>query len=379
MRRAETGLRVVLSGGGSGGHLVPGLELARALLAEGHSVQLLRPGREVERRVLEAYPGLAHRTVPLAAGKLKLPFSMLRATQHARRALREFEAQLVVALGGRGALPGALAARLLGLPLVVLEQNLVPGKANRLLARLAQRSFLAFDETRSELPPRTRARGVVTGMPLRPEILRRRSNGERDRLAQALELADEAQRTLLIVGGSQGAQALNTQVPQLLASLPLERRCGWRFVHLSGPGREEEARGAWRAAGLRATVLGYSSRMGDLIALSDLVLCRGGAMTLLELAAAGKPAVVVPYPWHRDDHQGRNAQWFADRGAARVIREEELLGETSRAQLGELLQSDELLQAIGANARELGRPAAVRDIVEELCALVPGPGPEPIA
>ncbi|PIE24458.1 MAG: UDP-N-acetylglucosamine--N-acetylmuramyl-(pentapeptide) pyrophosphoryl-undecaprenol N-acetylglucosamine transferase [Planctomycetota bacterium] len=371
MRRAETGLRVVLSGGGSGGHLVPGLELARALLAEGHSALLLRPGRSVEQRVLEAYPGLAQHTVPLANGRLRLPLSMLRATQHARRALRDFEAQLVVALGGRGALPGALAARTMGLPLVVLEQNLVPGQANRLLARLAQRSFLAFDETREELPSRVRARAVVTGMPLRPEILRRRSPEDRARLVESLGLPEDAQRTLLIVGGSQGARALNTKLPLLLASIPAAQRRGWSFLHISGPGREEEARKAWETAGLAATVLGFSSQIGDLLSLSDLVLCRGGAMTLLELAAAGKPSVVVPYPWHRDDHQGRNAQWFAERGAARVLREEKLPSDEAAAMLAELLASEELLQTIGANAASLGRPDALREILCELGELVP--------
>jgi UDP-N-acetylglucosamine--N-acetylmuramyl-(pentapeptide) pyrophosphoryl-undecaprenol N-acetylglucosamine transferase len=376
MRRTMTGLRVVLSGGGSGGHLVPGLELARALLSEGHSVQLLRPGRAVETRVLEAYPGLAHRTIPMPPGKLRLPLTLTRATLSARRALQDFEAQVVVGLGGRGALPAVLAARSLGTPVALLEQNLVPGKANRLLARLASRSYLAFEETRASLPRRGRERGLVTGMPLRPEILRSRSTTERSALLRDFELdaangvERDTRRTLLLCGGSQGARTLNQKLPELLASLPSELRGTWRFVHLSGPDREGEARDAWRRAGLSATVLGYSSRMGDLIALADLVIGRGGAMTLLELAAAGRASVIVPYPWHRDDHQGRNAEWFVERGAARMIRESELDTELAKQRIGELMASDELRSAMGANARELSRPRAVTHIVEDLARLV---------
>ena len=301
--------RVCLVSGGTGGHLMPAMVLARALQARGHDPMLVTEGRAVEREMLaRELPDVSGVEVPPAGRfKLGLPFWVLRATVVARRMLRDRRVDCVVSTGGRPSVPVGLAARSLGLPLYLLEQNAVTGRANRWLLPLAERIYHGLPGKDSDSP-----RSVVTG-------------------------------------GSQGARSLNEIVPQALLRLqrPLQ------VLHLAGIGRDDAVRRFYAASDGKvvANVRPVALDMDRMFAAADLVICRGGGTTVAELCAVGRPALIVPYPHHRDRQQLRNAEVLAKAGAA-VIVEEPALSKESVSELVQCLLADPArLAAMGQAAR----------------------------
>jgi len=319
------GFKLALAGGGTGGHVVPGLHLLEHLHASGSApadVLWFCAGRAVEERALAELPGrlggLPIERVVLALEPreqgapswLRLLARTPGETGHARAALARHGSQVLLALGGYTALPAVLAARSLGIPVVLLEINAVTGMATRSLAGLAARVVHAWP---SSLPRASTARHRCLGPPLSPDFLAGEPSGEESSAARR-ELGFAADRPLLVVlGGSQGAAALN----RFLAEHAREILAGGvQILHQTGPGRMAE--GAGVLEGYRAVE--FLNGIARVLAAATLILCRGGASSLAEIAARARPALVVPYPHHRDRHQEQNARALG----ARIVPEERL-------------------------------------------------------
>lgn len=347
--------RVCLVSGGTGGHLMPALVLARALRARGHDPVLVTEGRDVERELLRReLPDVVECQLPSARGsRLGLPLWLLRATATARRLLREQHVDAVVSTGGRPSVPVGLAARSLGLPLFLLEQNAITGRANRWLSPFARRIYHGLPAVHA-----IGARSLLTGTPLRPEIGRIDRQVAREELGLPLQAS-----VVLVTGGSQGARSLNETVPKAL--LRIAARLPQRplhVLHLAGLGRDEEVRRTY-ASGERdvlAQVRPVAQDMARLFAAADLVVCRGGGTTVAELCAVGRAAVIVPYPHHKDRQQLRNAEVLARAGAAVIVEEPQLTVERLADLLQALFADPQRLAAMGRAARALqtGDPVA---------------------
>ncbi len=351
----ETG-GVLIMAGGTGGHIFPGMAVADVLRHREVPVSWLGAvgGMECE-RVPAA--GLPFDAVPISGlrGKgvgrwLKMPVQLLRAVWAAFRVLGRRRPSCAVSFGGYAAGPGGLAAWLRGVPLVVHEQNRVPGLTNRVLARFASRVLQAFPDAWPA------ARAVVTcGNPVRSDVEAlpppaHRFEGREGRLR------------LLVTGGSQGALALNRRVPSAVASLPSGLRPEIR--HQAGRGRAEETAALYEAAGIESTVCEFIDDMAAAYDWADLVVCRSGALTVSELAAAGVASVLVPFPHAVDDHQARNAAYLADAGAGRMLREQDCDGPALAAVLAELLADRGRLLSMAETARSLAMPRAAERVAD---------------
>ena len=350
--------RVCLVSSGTGGHLMPAVALARALQDAGHETTLLTEGRAVESALLDRCAGaerVAAKELHVGRTGLGLPLRLAQATVEARRFFRDHEVDLVIGAGGRTTVPAALAARSLGVPLFLLEQNAVTGRANRLLMPLAERVYFGLP------PKRMPRRGVLTGTPLRTKV----GGVERARARSSLGL-DAAQGTVLVTGGSQGASALNDIVPEALGRLgrPLQ------VVHLTGAGRDEAVRTRYRDFDrITAQVRPMVMDMACLYAAADLVICRGGGGTVAELMVAGRAAIVVPYPHHRDRQQWHNGRVLERAGAARLCEEADLTVDTLSAMLRELLEDPGQLITMGARARAMAPSDACTRILADMSQL----------
>jgi len=347
--RARGRIRIALAGGGSGGHLFPGLALADAL---GERPVLYGSERKGEAEWVGRYAERIVLDSPLLPARRKdVPRFVLRLAMAVNASVREMRAwrpHLVVGLGGYASVAPGMAALLTRRPLLLLEQNAVPGKANRLLARLGGRLAASYPESLEALGGRCRRRARVVGNPVRPEIL----SGVRE--ARRFGLSTD-RPVLLVVGGSQGATGLNERV--LAAAGDIAAR-SVQVLHLTGSGADGAARECWRRHGVRAFVSPFARDMGALYATADLVLSRAGGTTLAEIAATGRPSVLVPYPHHADRHQERNARVMVAAGAATLIREEELTRERIGRDVLDLIADRERLGAMGTAAAGLGVPDA---------------------
>ena len=347
---------VLMMAGGTGGHVIPALSLARALAAAGHEIHWLGSPRGIENRLVPdaGYP--LHRVEVAGlrgkglAGYAAIPFRLARAVLQARRVIRELKPVLVVGLGGFASGPGGLAARLEGIPLIIHEQNAIAGLTNKVLARMATRVYAAFP---GAFPP---ARGAqVVGNPVRDEIADVGAAGHASE--SAVETAGEARALhLLVMGGSLGAQALNETLAPALALLPEASRPVVR--HQAGRDKQEATLAAYQVAGVTAEVSEFIGDMAEAYAWADLVVCRAGALTVAELAAAGRPAVLVPFPHAVDDHQTVNAAVLVKADAARLIPQNTLTAERLAETLAELLDP-KILTGMAARARNSAELDAV--------------------
>lgn len=358
-------MKVVLAGGGTGGHVFPALALARelksrdiealmigtargleasAFTAEGFSVEIIR---------VERLRGMAVRAQ--AKSLVLLPQALI----HALVLLGRHRPQVVVGMGGYAAGPVSMAAVLRRIPLLIHEQNLVLGMTNRVLARVADMVAVTFEETRPLLGREV----VVTGNPVRREIL----EADRRKGCEAFNL-DPGKVTLLVFGGSQGARQINQAVAEALPHL-----VAWQdrlqIVHATGErdrGRMEEAYRAWRG---EARVLPFIQDMASAYAAADLVVSRAGATTIAELAALGKPALLIPYPFATNDHQRVNAEEVVRAGGARLILDRDLTGRRLAGEIQKLLTDRSLLATMGRAAQGLGRPQASSHLADLVCQL----------
>ncbi len=339
--------RVCLVSGGTGGHLMPAIVLARALRERGHAPLLVTEGREVEKEFLEReVSGVESAALPDGKpSKLQLPLWLLKATLRARRLLKEHKVDSVVSTGGRASLPVALAARSLGKPVFLLEQNAVAGRVNRIMLPFASRMYLGLPG------PQVTSRACYTGTPLRPEIYRVDPHQARAALGLDARLP-----VVLVTGGSQGAQRLNEVAPEAITCL----RTRVQVLHLCGTGavksgRDIEIRRRYATADCVASAIvrPIAMDMDTMLGAADLVICRGGGTTVAELMAAGRPAVVVPYPHHKDQQQLKNARVLADVGAAVILDERDLDAAKMAAAIDAILADPERLRTMGEAARSL--------------------------
>ena len=357
--------RIVIMAGGTGGHVYPALAVARALREAGAAVSWLGTRRGLEARVVpEAgfpidYIRIAGLRGNGALGWLLAPWRIMRALSESRAILRRRRPQAVLGMGGFASGPGGLAARLSGRPLLIHEQNAAAGLTNRLLAPLAARVMEAFPGTFRE-----RAGALLTGNPVRTEIAAIDGPGAR-------YLRRDGPLRLFVVGGSLGASALNSALPAALGRLPEPVRPQVR--HQTGPQHLEATRAGYLDAAVEAEVLPYVEEMAEAYAWADLVVCRAGALTVSELAAAGVPAILVPFPYAVDDHQTRNARYLTDAGAAVLLPQGELTPERLADLLNEFTQTGrERLRAMAESARRLARPEATALVVRQCLAVARG-------
>jgi UDP-N-acetylglucosamine--N-acetylmuramyl-(pentapeptide) pyrophosphoryl-undecaprenol N-acetylglucosamine transferase len=359
--------RWVVAGGGTGGHVTPALALAERIEARGDPVLFMGSERGLETRLVPetgidfvALPAQQIMGRGLAARLGALP-AIARACAAAWRQLGAFRADVVISVGGYASVPAVVAAALRRIPVVLVEPNAVPGRANRAGARRARRIFVQFGaaaESFARVADRDRIRTL--GIPLRLRLVQR--FGERP----PRRLPSPPFR-LLVFGGSQGARQINEAMMEAAASLA-EMRV--RVFHQTGAADRERVAAAYENAGVEATVVDFERNMPDRYHWADLAVCRSGALTVAELALAGLPAIFVPYPYAADDHQAANAHALADAGAARVLASRSLTPETLVATVRELLAAPEQLQAMGVATAKFGRPQAAEEIIDECAAVL---------
>lgn len=340
------GKKFLVMAGGTGGHVFPALAVAKALQAQGAAVEWLGTRRGIESQLIPAADIPLHFiAVEGVRGKgsatlLKAPLQISRAIWQARSVLKTVKPDAVLGFGGFATGPGGVAARLSGVPLIIHEQNAVAGTTNRLLAKIASRVLEAFP---SGLPS-----AQQVGNPVRAEIAALPPPAERVGTQRPLRL--------LVLGGSLGAVAINELVPQALAKMDESKRP--QVVHQAGQRHLDVAREAYERVDVDAEVVPFIADMAAAYGQADLVICRSGALTVSEIAAAGVGAIMVPFPFAIDDHQTKNGEWLQQAGAAKVIQQDALDADQLAALLEELFAAPEKLLAMAEAARGAARPDA---------------------
>lgn len=345
---------VVVMAGGTGGHVFPALAVAEALRARGVAIHWLGTRAGIEAELVPARGfAITYLEVSGVRGQgikrlLLAPFKILLAVVKAMQALKAVQADAVIGLGGYVTGPGGVAARLLGKPLYIHEQNAIAGFTNRQLAHIATQVLEAFPGAFAAA-----AKVRCVGNPVRAEIATLPVPAERFAgRAGALRV--------LVLGGSQGAVALNELVPEALAKLVATKDLVIR--HQAGKKNADKARAKYAVLGVTAEVLPFIDDMAAMYAWADLVVCRSGALTVSEIAAAGVASVLIPYPFAVDDHQTANGRFLADAGAARLFRQQDLTADSLAAELEPLLDRATLL-TMAAAARALAQPEATETVV----------------
>lgn len=352
-------IRIMLTTGGTGGHIFPALAVAERLRREG--ADLLFVGSEYGSEAkLARQAGLDFRGLPvrgvLGRGlrSVGAACGLGRAVWLARGLVKAFRPDAVVGFGAYASFPSLMAAKLAGIPIAVHEQNAMPGVTNRLLAKLARRVFLSLPDVTGAFDPR---KIVITGNPVRESIVEAgRSPAEHP-----------GTRRLLVMGGSQGARAINSVI---LASVERLVKAGIEIRHQTGSFDIERVLAGYRAHGLDAS--GVTPFIDDVAAAyrwADLVLCRAGATSVAELAVAGKPAVLIPFPYATHDHQTYNAKVMVDQGAAMLVAEKDLSHLDAAGMLINLLHEPATLRAMAQMARTCARPDAAARVAEGVLAL----------
>ena len=355
-------MKAAVACGGTGGHAFPGLATARELLRRGHEVTLWLTGRAEEQSARKEWDGpvveVPARGFPsgLSFRSLQTAWKLAQAVGQCRAQMRRDRPDVLLAMGSYASVGPCGAARLLGVPIVLHEANVIPGRAVRLFARSAAAVAAGFEETRCHL---RRARLSVVGIPLREELT------EAAKSLPPRTSAAPAPFRLLIVGGSMGAHRLNEVAADALARLQ-RAGVGFSVVHLTGRADEAATRAAYAAAGVQAEVIAFTTYMAPLYHAADLAICRAGASTCAELAYFGVPALFVPYPSAAMDHQTANARALEKRGAADVVDEAALTPEWLEAYLAQTLRQPDRL----ARLREAARKEGVRDGTAALADLV---------
>ncbi|MBI2988771.1 MAG: undecaprenyldiphospho-muramoylpentapeptide beta-N-acetylglucosaminyltransferase [Deltaproteobacteria bacterium] len=357
-------MRLIMAGGGTGGHLFPGLAVAREFRRRDRMTEILFVGTElgIESRILprEGFP-LA--TIPIRGlkgrglrGSLQALYGIPVSFFRSLGIIARFRPDCIIGLGGYASGPFLLAGKSKGIRCAIMEQNLRPGFTNRILSCLADRVFTSYEESAPYFP---RARVITAGNPVRWQALP--------------EIAKSEKFTLLVFGGSAGAHKINLCVIEALQSLR-DLTTGLRVMHQTGQADFAAIKEAYGSLPFEADVLPFVERMDEAYARADLVLCRAGAGTVSELTVFGKAAILVPYPYAAYDHQRFHAQVLQDQGAAEMILDRELTGEKLAERIRALYLDRKRLEAIGMAARKLGKPEAAKRIVDECYALLKAEG-----
>lgn len=357
-------MKLLFAGGGTGGHLYSGIAVAREAerLCPGVEIAFVGTEKGIEARVL---PREGYRLITIKVsgvkglglvrslmGVLKVPSALGSSLS----LLRREKPGAVVGIGGYASGPTVAAAALAGYPTAIVEQNVIPGFTNKILARLVRRIYAPMKEAVDRFPSGTRKKAVVTGNPIRRRVV--------DEALAAQMAPSSGSLNLLVFGGSLGAKRINAA---MVAALPLLKNVN--VVHQTGEPEFESVKAAYEKAGFAADVRPFLHDMGAQYAKADLVLCRAGASTISELLAIGKPAVLIPFPHAIYDHQRLNAKALEAQGAARWIDDAELTGETLAAAVTQLAGDAAARQQLSAAAKSLGKPEAATEIAKEVLAM----------
>ncbi len=354
-------LNILIACGGTGGHLFPGIAVAEALRARGHAVLLLISEKKVDSEASAKYAHLQFQTVPAVAkpptlSPRMLPFlwKLWGSIRHCKRVIQEFQADAVLGMGGFTSLPPVYAGHKLGLKTFIHDSNARPGRANVMTSRFCTRVFLGMTTAQAFFPKRET---VTTGTPVRPEIT---TLPNREAAAASFGL-DPTRPTIVVTGGSQGAHRLNELSAQAAANLPPDTQ----VLHIAGASDfQRVSEIAQGRPGYK--VLGFCDQMPSAYAIADLIIARSGASSMTEIASAGLPSILVPYPYAADDHQTRNAEVFARAGAATLVQESDLDAEKLAALAASILQDLPTHQSMAKAARAL----AVPDAADRVCAAI---------
>jgi UDP-N-acetylglucosamine--N-acetylmuramyl-(pentapeptide) pyrophosphoryl-undecaprenol N-acetylglucosamine transferase len=359
------GYRLIIAGGGTGGHLFPGIAVAQAFVARNPNNRILfvNAGRTLEAEVLSRL-GWPRETISIEGikgrsfiRKISAALKIPGAIWHSDAILKGFKADAVLGVGGYSAGPVVVAAWRKGIPTALHEQNQLPGLTNRMVRRIVDQIYLSFADSANRFDPR---KAQITGNPVRDEIVVLGNQG--------VSGADKDTFTVLVIGGSQGAHAINEAIIQALPQLKAVK--GLRLLHQTGLQDESWIRKTYIDSGLQARAQAFFNDMAECYRQADLVICRAGATTVAEITAIGKATVFIPFPFAADDHQTHNARALVDAGAARMIAQKDLNGRALADVILQLSNDRDRLAEMAANARILGRPEAALSIVKNLYRLI---------
>jgi UDP-N-acetylglucosamine--N-acetylmuramyl-(pentapeptide) pyrophosphoryl-undecaprenol N-acetylglucosamine transferase len=355
--------RLLIMAGGTGGHVFPALAVAKVMQQMGWQVEWLGTQNGIEVRVVPAHQLTLHCITAVglrgksASQLLAAPLQLLRAQWQSLRVLKRFRPDVILGMGGFASGPGGLAARLLRIPLVIHEQNAVAGTTNRVLSRFARRTLTAF--------PQVFPQGELVGNPVREDIA---ALAFATKFSPAGRTVSQNRKVrLLVLGGSQGARAINMLLPQALALIPEAQRP--EVFHQAGKALIDETVHAYLQAKVVARVAPFVENMAEMYAWADVAVCRAGAMTLAELACAQLPAFLIPLPNAIDDHQAVNARWFASSKAAEVLPQAELNAPLLAKKILSLIEDRTALQAMSKAMKNLAQPNAATTVANICDAL----------
>ena len=362
-------LRVVIAGGGTGGHLFPGIAIAREFMARNSATRIIfvSTGNRLEKAVLSK-AGFDLRSIQVAGIKgrgvwnqIKSVLKIPGATLAAMGLLKNFSPDLTIGLGSYSAGPVVIGAWLMRIPIAIHEQNILPGITNRILGRFADRIYISFENTKSRLNPK---KVHWTGNPVRQELLESAARPE-DGPAQDNR---QGRFTVLIIGGSQGAHRINMAMIGALEHFQNDERL--HFVHQTGEADEAAVGDAYRKNRVSAEVQSFFDNMARQYRRADLIICRAGATTVAEITALGKAAIFIPFPFAADNHQVLNAADLASDGAAEIVLEEQLSSNLLAEKIEDYRDHPQTLEDMAARARRHGKPEAARNIVDDCYRLL---------
>lgn len=357
-------IRLLITGGGTGGHLFPAVALAESVTKRfpDSTIMFVGTKRKMDRNTLENL-GLTIRTVHCQGLKGKsLPHVLVAlllmpvTIAESAAILLRFRPELVIGVGGYVTGPVVMTASLLGIPTCIHEQNSIPGLANRLLARIVDRIFISIPGSERFFPAK---KTIYSGNPVRGNIVRDQTGKEKN-----------SRFTILVIGGSQGAHRLNTVVPESISLLSDQRRKQVRVIHQTGSTDENPVRKAYETTGIDADVAAFYQQMGPLYQQADLVISRAGATTIAELMATGKAAILVPFPHAADNHQEANGNCLVEKDAAHMLPERALTAEKLAAEIEYFITHPRELEKLSGNALQLARPEAATIIIDKCMQLI---------
>lgn len=363
-------MKLIIAGGGTGGHLFPGIAVAEEFLGRDSANEVLFVGSErgIEAR---AIPRLGYRLELISAAgvkgkwlgaQLKGGLLLLHGYAQSRRILKEFKPDMVLGVGGYASLPMVLSARGMDIPRFIHEQNALPGMTNKLLARFANRVFISLEEARQFFPEE---KTLLTGNPLRQQILESLGSRVKGQGSDEHDGPYPSSFHLFIFGGSQGAHALNVALPQALAQMG-NRHGPISIVHQTGENDFSDVRQAYRNAGVEADVRPFIDDMAREYRRADLIVCRAGATTIAEITAIGKACLFIPFPHATDDHQRKNAEALLKKEACAMVPEREMTPEHLATVIAGLMDDRAALARMAENAASLAKIDAARVIVDEM-------------
>lgn len=355
---SEIKIRIVIAGGGTGGHLFPGIAIAEEFLKRDDQTRIIFIGTKkgIEGKLLSQL-GYELREIDIEGVKgrgakalIKGAYQIPKSMWQSRCILKQFSPHIVVGVGGYASGPAVLAAHFMSIATAIAEQNAIPGITNRILGNFADKIFVTYAQTRTYFP---QTKVILSGNPVRAAFVVGRSK----------EKEKKDYRQLLIFGGSQGAEAINKGIIDMLPQLQ-SMKTKVHVLHQTGSRQLEEVKKAYERFEIQAKVTPFIVDMAGAYTDADLIICRAGATSIAEITAAGKAAILIPYPWAANDHQLKNAQALATEGVALMIPERELSGSMLFSAIEDLLRDEQKLQQMEKNSLRMSKIDAAATIVD---------------